>query len=168
MSSVFRIVQAVGMAALFAISGSIGAAYAAGEGPSTRVVVPDKPGGGGGIGLGGCYRVAERLYGPYTMSFCLSSKSYKVSGGGLSCNGSLNWSSSGRNISIKLRRSTCGRGQAWSADSMSCTVVGFLGAVLPKVIVPDRPGMPGFGDLNCTYTPSEHGYRPTRIRANRV
>jgi hypothetical protein len=142
----------------------------AAEKPSTRVVVPDRPGGGnGGIGIGACYRVTERLYGPYSMSFCLTGRgSYKVIGGGLNCNGSLNWSTSGRNVNIRLQRSTCGRGQAWSADSMSCTVVGFLGAVLPRVVVPDRPGIPGFGDLSCTYNPQPHNYKPVRIRARRT
>lgn len=167
------ILKRAGIAAtsgIIALSGLLAPVYAATDGPSTRVVVPDKPGGGGGgIGLGGCYQVTERLYGPYTMSFCLSGRgTYKVRGGGLSCDGSLSWTTSGRNISIKLRRSTCGRGQAWSADSMSCTFVGFFGAVLPRVVVPDRPNIPGFGDLICTYTPSVHTYKPVRIRARRV
>jgi len=164
----FSVFKTAGVIA--AVGTAIFASFAlAAENPSTRVVVPDRPGGGGGIGLGACYQVSERLYGPYSMSFCLSGRgSYKVTGGGLSCNGSLSWSTSGRNISIKLRRSTCGRGQAWSADSMSCTVVGFFGAVLPRVIVPDRPNMPGFGDLACTYTPQPHNYKPVRIRARRT
>jgi hypothetical protein len=170
MLSILRSVGIAALSGIIALSGVAAPVYAAADGPSTKVVVPDKPGGGGGgIGLGGCYQVAERMYGPYSMSFCLSGRgSYKVTGGGLNCNGSLSWNTSGRNVSIKLRRSTCGRGQAWSADSMSCTVVGFFGAVLPRVVVPDRPGIPGFGDLNCTYTPSVKGYKPTRIRARRV
>jgi len=167
MQSIFKIAQAVILAVILALSGFVTSADAAG--PSTKVVVPDRPGGGGGIGLGGCYQVAERLYGPYSMSFCLTGRgSYKVTGGGLACNGSLSWSTSGRNINIQLRRSTCGRGKAWSADSMSCTFVGFLGAVLPKVVVPDRPGLPGFGDLRCTYKPSVPTYRPVQIRARRT
>ena len=168
MQSILKITQTIILAAVLALSGFATAAYAAG--PSTKVVVPDRPGGGsGGIGLGGCYNVAERLYGPHSMSFCLTGRgSYKVTGGGLNCNGSLSWNTSGRNININLRRSTCGRGKAWSADSMSCTFVGFLGAVLPKVVVPDRPGLPGFGDLRCTYRPVVAGYRPMQIRARRT
>ena len=167
MQGILKIVQLVTLAAVLALSGFATTVYAAG--PSTKVVVPDRPGGGGGIGLGGCYQVAERLYGPYSMSFCLSGRgSYKVTGGGLDCNGSLSWNTSGRNININLRRSTCGRGKAWSADSMSCTFVGFLGAVLPKVVVPDRPGLPGFGDLRCTYKPAVSSYRPVQIRARRT
>ena len=45
--------------------------------------------------------------------------------------------------------------------------VGFVGAILPKVVVPSRPGIPGFGDLNCTYYPSERGYHPMTVRARR-
>jgi hypothetical protein len=150
-------------------AGSTPSAFAASSAPSTKVVVPDRPGPGGGIGIGACYRVQERLYGPYSMNFCLTGRgSYTVSGGGLNCKGGLNWSVSGRNIAIKLNRTSCGRGEAWSADTMSCQMVGFLGAVLPKVVVPDRPGLPGFGDLRCTYTPQPKGYRPVQIRATRL
>ncbi|MET3898839.1 hypothetical protein ABIB57_002791 [Devosia sp. UYZn731] len=38
---------------------------------NTRVIVPDVP---GGALLSGCYRVTERLYGPYRMEFCLEQR----------------------------------------------------------------------------------------------
>jgi len=168
MSSFVKTVQQFAIAAAIGLGG-LSAPVLAAESPSTRVVVPDRPGTGGGISLNGCYQVAERLYGPYSMSFCLGGRgSYKVTGGGLNCSGQLSSTTSGRNIDIRLRRTSCGHGKAWSADSMRCTVVGFLGSVLPRVIVPDRPGLPGFGDLRCTYTPAVAGYKPVQIRARRT
>lgn len=178
MSTLLKNGRALVMALLFAAGGMVAPALAAppppAGGPSAMVAVPSPtPGGGGGLpglGIAGCYTVSPQLYGPYNMSFCLGGgrgSTYHVIGGGLNCNGNLNWSTQGRNVSINLQRSTCGRGQDWSADRMSCTVVGFVGAILPKVVVPSRPGIPGFGDLNCTYYPSERGYHPMTVRARR-
>jgi hypothetical protein len=85
---------------------------------NATVIVPDAP---GGARFTGCYSVSQRLYGPYSMDFCLEQRgSYTVRGGGVVCNGRLDWSASGRNIDIDLRKSSCGNGVAWSADSMVC------------------------------------------------
>jgi hypothetical protein len=138
---------------------------------NATVIVPDAP---GGARFSGCYNVAQRLYGPYRMTFCLEQRgSYTVTGGGVTCNGRLNWNASGRNIDIDLSRTSCGNGVAWSADSMTCQgtslfgkgVAGAIGGVLAKVIVPNVPTLSG---LSCTYYPDARGERPTDITARRV
>ena len=138
---------------------------------NATVIVPDAP---GGARFTGCYNVAQQLYGPYRMTFCLEQRgSYTVKGGGVTCKGNLNWTASGRNIEVDLSRTSCGNGVAWSADSMTCQgttlfgkgVAGAIGNVLAKIIVPDVPTLNG---LSCTYYPDAHGERPTTITAKRV
>ena len=162
MTHIFKIIQSTAAAAVLISTVFISSAYAAG--PSTRVVVPDRP---QTPASGGCYQIAERLYGPYTMRFCLTNRgSYRVSGGGLNCSGSLTWSvASGRTINIRLQRTSCGGGKAWSADSMSCQGLGFFGSLVAKVVIPDVPGL---SNLRCTYTPSVHSYKPVTVRARRI
>ncbi|MDB5536020.1 MAG: hypothetical protein JWQ65_895 [Devosia sp.] len=72
--------------ALIALGLTIGAlAPVMAQDANTRVIVPDVP---GGALLAGCYRVTERLYGPYRMDFCLEQRgTYTVTGGGVRCNG---------------------------------------------------------------------------------
>lgn len=157
MFNVAKTAKGLTAVAVVALSTLVGAASAA-EGPSSRVVAPDRT-GSDGTAIGACYQVTERLYGPYSMSFCLNGRnSYKVKGGGLSCNGTLSSTISGHTINIRLARSSCGHGRAWSADSMSCSSVGVLGT-LP---------LPGLGDLKCTYTPAVAGFKPVPIRAYRI
>ena len=128
-----------------------------------RIIVPDVP---GGALLTGCYRVSERLYGPYRMEFCLEQRgNYTVTGGGVRCNGRLDWSARGRDLSINLRRTSCGNGVAWSADRMSCRGTGLFAGILARIIVPDLPVL---GALRCTYTPSVGGTRPVTIVARRI
>ena len=154
-------VQVIASAGLMALASL--AAPALAEGPSARVVVPDHP---QGVGLGGCYQVAERLYGPYSMTFCLKNRgNYSVTGGGLNCSGGLTWSVAGRNINIRLQRTSCGRGKAWSADTLQCQGNGILSGLIPFVVVPNIPNLAA---LRCTYTPSAHGYKPVTIRARRI
>lgn len=138
---------------------------------NATVIVPDAP---GGARFTGCYSVAQRLYGPYRMNFCLEQRgTYTVTGGGVTCNGRLNWSASGRNIEVDLSRTSCGNGVAWTADSMTCQgttlfgkgVAGAIGNALAKVIVPNVPTLSG---LSCTYYPNARGERPTDITARRV
>jgi hypothetical protein len=131
---------------------------------STRVIVPDAP--GGGASFAGCYQVQQRLYGPYRMTFCLERPgTYQVRGGRVRCDGRLTWNVRGRDINIQLRRTSCGGGVAWSGDSMSCRGAGLLPAFLARIIVPDFPVLQ---TLRCTYTPSVSGERPTQITARRV
>lgn len=131
---------------------------------NARVIVPDNPGGGGAY-VAGCYNVQQRLYGPYRMEFCLERRgSYTVTGNRVNCDGRLDWSVSGRDINIDLRKTSCGRGVAWSADSMTCRSAGILAGLLARVIVPDVPVL---GTLRCTYYPSERGYDDMTITARR-
>ena len=130
---------------------------------NTRVIVPDVP---GGALLSGCYRITERLYGPYRMVFCLEQRgTYTVTGRGVECNGRLNWSAQGRDVSINLRRSSCGNGVAWSADRLSCRGTGLFAGILARIIVPD---LPAIGALRCTYTPTAGNARPTTVVARRI
>jgi len=139
---------------------------------NATIIVPDAP---GGARFTGCYSVSQRLYGPYRMSFCLEQRgSYTVSGGGVTCNGRLNWSASGRTIEIDLTRTSCGNGVAWTADTMSCQGTGLfngpgigsaIGNAVAKVIAPSIPSING---LNCTYYPNARGEQPTQISARRT
>ncbi|MGV3492003.1 MAG: hypothetical protein ACO1OG_11845 [Devosia sp.] len=139
---------------------------------NVTVIVPDAP---GGARFTGCYTVNQRLYGPYRMSFCLEQRgTYTVRGGGVTCNGRLDWDVSGRTIEVDLRRTSCGNGVAWSADSMSCTgtslfggkgIGAAIGQALAKVIVPNVPTIRG---LSCTYYPDARGEKPTKITADRT
>lgn len=127
-----------------------------------RVIVPDHP---GGAAFGGCYRVNTRLYGPYRLTFCLQQRGvYQITGGGVTCNGRLDWRVSGRDINVQLRRTSCGNGVAWSADRMTCRSAGLLGGIIGFVIV---PGIPNIGSLRCTYSPSVPQYRPVTFTARR-
>jgi hypothetical protein len=140
---------------VFSMSGSMVNVMAQQE-PGARVIVPDLP---GGAAFSGCYRVSQRLYGPYRMTFCLTQRgTYQVTGGGVTCNGRLDWRASGRDISVQLRRSSCGNGVAWSADRMNCRGSGLLGTIL---------GIPALAGLRCTYTPGVRGERPMNITARR-
>lgn len=133
------------------------------EDMNTRVIVPDVP---GGALFTGCYSVQQRLYGPYRMTFCLEQRgTYSVRGGGVRCDGRLNWSAKGRDININLRRTSCGNGVAWSADRMTCRGGNLLPAFLARIIVPDLPVLQ---TLRCTYTPSVSSERPMQITARRV
>ncbi|UJW86560.1 hypothetical protein [Devosia sp. SL43] len=71
-----------------------GAAYA--QGNETRVIVPDLP---GGALVSGRYRSNSRIYGKYRFEFCLRQRgSYSVSGGGVQCDGRLDWSGQGAQV----------------------------------------------------------------------
>lgn len=130
---------------------------------STRVIVPDAP---GGALFTGCYQVQQRLYGPYRLTFCLEQRgTYTIRGGGVRCDGRLTWNARGRDINVQLRRTPCGNGVAWSGDRMTCRGAGLLPAFLARIIVPDFPVLQ---TLRCTYTPSVSGERPTQITARRT
>jgi hypothetical protein len=156
--------------------------FAAAQSPAVSVAVP-APGGGGGVQ--GCYRVTHSIYGPYRMSFCLNrgrGGSYTVNGGGLNCNGGLDWyDQGGGRVQIDLYRAPCGRGTDWTGDSLSCrgrggplyqgggvpgaiagAIAGGLGVAVPA------PGGGGYSSLNCTYYPVAGGYSPVSVTANRI
>ena len=96
--------------------------------------------------------------------------SYQVNGGGLNCNGRLDWYP-GRNgrVDIDLYRSACGgRGTDWTGDSLNCrTGWRVFGNQLPGVAVPAPPGPRG-NTLNCTYVPQASGYSPIQVTARRI
>ncbi len=138
---------------------------------NVTVIAPDAP---GGARFTGCYNVAQRLYGPYRMTFCLEQRgTYTVTGGGVTCNGRLNWSASGREIYVDLSSTPCGNGVRWTADSMTCQgtslfgsgVRGAIGNAIANVIAPNIPTLSG---LSCTYYPDARGQRPTAITARRT
>ena len=60
------------------------------------------------------------------MTFCLNRNgqgSYRVTGGGLDCNGWVNWwERRGGEAQVNLQYSSYGRGVGWSADWMACSV----------------------------------------------
>ncbi|HTM76159.1 MAG TPA: hypothetical protein VL133_00810 [Devosia sp.] len=130
---------------------------------NTRVVIPDVP---GGALLAGCYRITQRIYGPYRMDFCLEQRgTYAVTGGNIRCNGRLDWAARGRDVSINLRRTSCGNGVAWSADRMTCRGTGLFAGILARIFT---PGLPVLGGLRCTYTPVAGNQRPITIIARRI
>lgn len=111
---------------------------AAAQDMNATVIVPDAP---GGARFAGCYSVAQRLY----MEFCLDQRgTYTVTGGGVTCNGRLDWSARGRDVNVDLRRTACGKGVAWSADSMTCRGTSLFGkgkgAAIGEVLDRARPG----------------------------
>ena len=174
-----RLAFAVVMAAVGALA--TGDAFAAGvSGPS--VAVPAPPGGPGGYSSpAGCYRVDQALYGPYYMSFCINGHSgtYRVRGGGLDCRGSLRANYDTFQVNISLHDTRCGRGMAWTADTLSCQMTGPAGDFLnapsglnaPSVAVPAPPPTPHYSApaaLRCNYQPAVAGYPAMTIIAQRT
>jgi hypothetical protein len=130
-----------------------------------RVAVPDRP-GGDRRSAEGCFQIREGIHGPYKMSFCLDRRgSYRVVGGGLTCNGGLSWQQRRGTIEISLRRSQCGRQTAWTADRISCRDAEG-DRPRPRVAVPNRPQQ--INTLRCTYRPVERGYRNLQVTAFRI
>jgi len=158
---------------LCALAFALPARMAAAQDLNATIIVPDAP---RGAKFAGCYQISEKLYGPYRMDFCLEQRgSYKVRGGGVSCRGDLYWTANGQNIFIQLRRTSCGNGVAWSADSMTCQGISLfgkkggtaakVGEAIARITVPDLPSV---GSLRCTYDPSEPREKKMRVTANRV
>jgi hypothetical protein len=157
-----------------------------------RIAVPESPGGYPGQpsgGFAGCYAINQDLYGPYRMSFCLDrngSGSYRVTGGGLYCNGWLNWwqGRSGE-AQVSLQYTSCGRGVGWSADRLACVAQqpqwppfppwggwgwfwqgGQQGQPGARIVVPEP--QPANFSLRCSYQPAIRGYQPISVIASRV
>lgn len=150
-----------------------------------QIAVPERPWPGPRpqAGIAGCYQLQGRIYGPYRMSFCLDRRNsfYEVRGGGLTCEAGLNWWPSRNGATIQLQRARCGRGQAWTADTLECRIAGFPGypggpgnwgnggygqnQFSPQIAVPDHGGAQ---TLNCTYYPAVRGYPVRQFTARRV
>lgn len=138
-------------------------------GPAPQIAVPQPPWGYPGQpaqGFEGCYRIDQHLYGPYLMSFCLDNNgngSYRVTGGGLDCNGGLNWWHEGNGqAQINLYESLCGAGMRWTADTITCSIPPLQ--AVPQIAVP----VPSGGSLSCLYQPSVRGHVRTYVRAHRT
>lgn len=128
-----------------------------------RVFVPDVP---NGVIVSNCYRAVGSVYGASTFEFCLKQRgTYSVRGKGLRCNGRLNWQVDGIFVHAKLRRTTCGNGVAWSADSLSCRPSLVLG-IIAGLLKQDRPLL---DNLVCDYTPARGtGQKKISFVAHRV
>ncbi len=140
-----------------------GTGAASAQGNETRVIVPDVP---GGAIVSGCYEAASRLYTHYRFSFCLEQRgTYTVRGGGVRCDGRLSWSAKGATVSAELKRTSCGNGVAWSADSFTCRPDLLLG-ILGLIVNPDRPFLSA---LRCNYVPQAGtGHKPVSFVARRI
>lgn len=159
--------------ALALVAGVASAPLGVAEAQMTPQIAMPEP-DNGGI-LTGCYRIQGPIYGQYRMTFCLGRRNnYTVTGGGLNCNGGLDWydQRNGR-VEIDLYRSRCGAGQAWSGDSLSCRIQGWkpwrppVGGPQVRVPVP-LPPQPDYMTLNCRYNPVAGGYQPINVTARRI
>lgn len=122
------------------------ASGAAAQNENARVVVPDAPGGGGKVA--GCYRSIGVIYGKYKMDFCLKRRgSYRVVGRGIDCQGRLDWNTRGPGINIRFKRTSCGNGVAWSADTAWCRPNLLLGII---GLITESGHLSG---LTCDYRP---------------
>ena len=122
------------------------------------VIVPDHP---GGVGVYGCYRANQPLYGPYILSFCLERRgTYQVRGGGVRCDGRLTWHTAGRDVLVDIHRASCGGGVAWEAATMDCRPTGRSMGVVGQLM--------RLSALRCTYRPTVRFKGPRVFTANRV
>lgn len=166
--------KAATLALILVLSGSVAVLA---QTPEARVVVPDAP---GGAFVAGCYKADRTLYGPHWLTFCLERRgTYTVRGGGLVCDGRVNWNVSRGEVSITLRRQSCNRNLAWAEADIVCRPRGLVSALLdellrellggksnkPRVVVPDRPTI---GKLSCTYYPTVAGAGTREFFARRV
>ncbi len=132
--------------AAFGLSVSISSAVAE---PDVRVIVPDAP---NGVIVSNCYRAVGNIYDKYTFDFCLKQRgAYKVTGGGVRCDGRLTWNVSGVEVKVRLQRTSCNRGVAWTGDSLQCRPSLLLG-VISALLHQKRPLL---DNLLCTYTPAK-------------
>lgn len=143
--------------------GLMAGTYAQAQDANVRVIVPDTP---GGVIVTGCYRSLGRIYDNYRLEFCLKDRgTYKVTGGNVRCEGRLDWRVDGIGIQAKLRRTSCGRGVAWSADTMWCRP-NLVGSIIGLITKSKDPLLNAF---TCDYTPARGtGEKPTTLVARRL
>lgn len=139
-----------------------GLASAQAQEPNVRVIVPDRP---DGVIVTGCYRATGQLYGA-RFEFCLKRRGeYTAVTQRVRCEGRLDWKVDGLTVNVKLRRTSCGRGQAWSADTIRCRpnlVAGIIGLIT-------KAKEPFLSALSCTYTPARGtGESPRDFIARRM
>lgn len=127
------------------------------------VMVPDHP---AGVRVNGCFRANETLFGPYRLTFCFERRGrFEVRGGGVRCDGRMTWSTRGRDITMQLARTPCGRRQAWEAATVECRPTGSLLGSVGRVIVGDPVRL---RTLRCTYHPSVRGVARRTFTATRI
>ena len=117
-------------------------------------------------GVTGCWAADEKLYG-YRLSFCVQpsgAANYTVTGNGLYCHARLEWQQTWGSYGFTMRRTSCGGGTDWSADTFTCVLrTDWNSAPMGKMPIP------GHGSrLDCNYRPSVWGYRPTSFTAHRA
>jgi hypothetical protein len=147
-----------------AVSGDAAAStrMASEQNPKIMVPSPTPPANA----IAGCWTADRILYG-YRLSFCVESDGdakYTVTGKGLYCHAGLGWRQSWGSYGFTMRRTSCGRGMDWTADSFTCVLRtdghgGYGG--YGRIAVPS-------GRLECTYWPAVFGYLPTSFSARRV
>ena len=138
----------------------------------------------------GTWQINQQIYGPYSMSFRLNQYgggSYQVQGGGLYCNGGVNWYQSGNQAVIQLQYTNCGNGVGWSADRLVCSFtntysyqqpqydprygagnVGPGDVPVPNIAIPAPMPVPSANEIRCTYQPAVAGYQPISVLAYRL
>jgi hypothetical protein len=122
----------------------------------TFVIVPDQP---NPVPVNGCYSANRQLFGPYNFSFCLHRPgTYSVRGGGVRCDGRLDWRVRGGDIVADIRRASCGGGVAWERASMDCRPIGRIFGAIGSLLI---------RDLRCTYHPTVRGQRRATFTAHR-
>jgi hypothetical protein len=144
---------------LFGLCLAIGlsAAPAFAQGATPMVIVPDHP---GGVPVNGCFRANQTLFGPYQFNFCLHRPgSYTVRGGGVRCDGRMDWTARGQDIQADIRRSSCGGGVAWERATMDCRPAGRIFGPIGQLIIQQ---------LRCTYRPSVRFKGPRVFTASRM
>jgi hypothetical protein len=155
------LLKLLGFAAGLVMGACLSAAPVLAQGAETRVIVPDAP---NGVIVSGCYEAVGRIYQKYRFEFCLKQRgTYEIRGGGVRCDGRLDWNVRGANVQVELRRSRCGNGVAWSADSMTCKpnlLLGIIGLITDK---------PFLNALVCDYKPARgSGEEPSRFVVRRT
>lgn len=155
------------LAALIFLLTSLVSGAALAQDANTRVFVPEAP---NGAVVSGCYQADRSLYGA-NLSFCLERRgTYQARANNVRCEGRLNWSVSGRDVRIDLRRQSCTGNVAWAAASITCRPQGLLDKILTDIFGganKERVLVPQINSLRCTYHPSVPGKREQTFVAKR-
>ena len=130
---------------------------------SPKIMVPTPTPAGG---VTGCWAADRNLYG-YRLSFCVhhhGGATYTVTGNGLHCHARLGWQQAWGSYGFAMRRTSCGQGMDWTADTFNCVLKGgWDNEAFGRMPVPSQRS-----HLDCTYRPAVSGYRPTSFSAHRA
>ena len=132
-------------------------------GPQIKMPIPSP---GPASGITGCWSADEKLYG-YRLSFCVQpggAANYTITGNGLYCHARLGWQETWGSYGFTMRRTSCGGGTDWSADTFTCVLrADWNSGPMGKMPIPGHDSR-----LDCNYRPSVWGYRPTSFSAHRA